>query len=114
MKNKRYLKKRIQQICGEVAIEALLYLPSDKAHDIVMELARLQSQTLARISFSFDRGKKEFENGRAYKLAKEAYNRIALKKLYDEFNAKLVEIIKQMNATLTPEQRSANKKRISE
>lgn len=109
MASKRTFKKQIELICGEVAVQALINLPREKAHKIVLELAELQSTTLSNMSFSFDHVRKDFPNPAEYRKALGNYNHKAYKKLEDDFKDKLKQIIAEMNAALTPEQREANK-----
>ena len=109
MANKRYLKKRIQQLCGEAAVEVLINLPQNVSHDIVFKLAQLQSTTISNISFSFDRSHRDFANGREYNKARHTYNKEAFKRLTSDFKEGLSTIVKEINSTLTAEQRAANK-----
>lgn len=109
MANKRQLKKRIQQICGEAAVEVLISLPADVARKSVLKLATLQSKSLSNISFDFDRARRDYDSGREYNKAKRLYTKAAFKRLSEDFNKELSEIVKEINATLTTEERNANK-----
>lgn len=100
MKNKRYLKKRIQQICGQAAVEVLLGLPSEIAHPIVIRLAELQSRSLARVSFRFDRNKAAFSDPRAYTKARSACVRAAYATLQKDFKDQIADIVSQINTSL--------------
>lgn len=100
MANKRALKKRIHQICGEAAVEVLVSLPAELAHKIVIELARLQSESLANISFSFDRSHRDFANEQEYNKARHTYTAAAFKSLNNEFNTRLQGIVKEINTSL--------------
>ena len=109
MANKRILKKQIQQVCGDAAVDVLINLPHEVAETIVLKIAKLQSQSLANVSFCFDHSVRDFANAKAYNIAKSQYNRKAYKKLKDDFNAGLKEIVAEINTTLTAEQREANR-----
>lgn len=97
MSNKRSIKKNIHRICGEAAIDVLMNLPSDKAREIVIKIAELQTTSLANMSFDFDRSRRDFPNGRMYNQARRHYNRQAIKKLNTEFNNALKRIVEQLN-----------------
>lgn len=109
MANKRALKKKIQQICGEAAVEVLMSLPEDIARKTVVKLASLQSRSLANVTFSFDRSHADFETGSDYNKARSKYTRTAYAKLQADFTAELNSIVAEINAALTAEQREANK-----
>ena len=100
MANKRDLKKRIRQICGEAAVEVLVNLPEDIANDIVLEIAALQSKSLSAVSFSFDRTPRDFDDCRMYKKERRHYNKLAYKKLSADFNHSLTQIVKEINTRL--------------
>lgn len=108
MSNKRVLKKRIQQVCGEAAVEVMMNAPEHLAGQIVVELANLQNSALANVSFSFDHARKDYDNARAYNKARKAYTRAAFRQLRKDFTTGLVEIVKEMNAAMTQEERQAN------
>ena len=67
---------------------------------IVIDIADLQYQTIANVSFSFDKGKKAFENAHDYKVARDKYFRKAYTKLTSDFNKGIEEIVAQMNEAL--------------
>lgn len=116
MANKRDLKKQIHYICGEMAINCIFTrdcfddVNRDRLNDIIVEIANLQSQSLRHVSISFDKAAHDFESKREYKKQANAYYRKAYKALVDNFNNKLQDIVKEMNAELSPEQREINKK----
>lgn len=109
MPNKRSLKKSIRQICGEAAVEILINFPAETARPLVRRLALLQSRTLANATFGYDLSPASFENKRAYNEAKHKYNRTAFDNLKKNFLAGLQDIVNDINKSLTPEQREANK-----
>ncbi len=91
MANKRQLKKRISYVCGEIASEILLayYIVKDidraAVDKIVCDVAELQADTIARVSFSFDKVAKDFTDRKAYNAARAKYNAQAYGKLRAEF-----------------------------
>lgn len=115
MANKRQLKKSIKYVCGELAGECIVardLLPDmdfEKMNDIIFTIADLQASTLERVSFSFDKKAKDFASAHEFRKAHHAYNAQAYKTLRKDFNDKVQEIIKSMNAQLTPAQKEANK-----
>ena len=114
MANKRTLKKRIRQLCGEAAIDVLLNLPLADAKKYVVELARLQSRQLSNVTFNFDHVCRDFSNRKEYKRAKHVYNKKAYLQLKHDFNNGLLRIVNDINKSLTQEQREANKLALEE
>lgn len=114
--NKRYLKKEIRAICGDLAGECIMMrelMPGvdvEAANNLIIEIAGLQVDTIRKVSFAFDKIEHDFENRKAYRQAKHAYYAAAYKKLLDDFNAAVAAVVKKLNAMLTDEQREANKK----
>ncbi|MDE6524617.1 hypothetical protein [Paramuribaculum intestinale] len=112
MANKRTLKKQIRYICGDCAAECAMaceIIPGvdcDKLSEVICSLAKLQTESLARTTFSFDRSRSEFENAGAYRKARTAYNTAAFKKLRSEFNEQLLRIVKEMNSALPSRNKS--------
>ena len=106
MSNKRILKKRVRQACGDLAAEILIArhtVPGiDKAAvtKIISDIASLQCDTLANCSFSFDRTPADFETRQAYRKARAEYNHKAYEKIRNDFRDRVVEIVKEMNAAL--------------
>lgn len=116
MANKRDLKKQIKYICGEVAVECILAreymegINADKMNDVVFEIAELQQKSLKNATFAFDKTPKDFDNGKEYNRAANAYFKNAYKVFYAEFNKHIQAIVKQMNELLPAAQREINKK----
>lgn len=116
MANKRILKKQVRHVCGDVAAECILaseFLPgvdSQKMREIIVELATLQDNILNNASFSFDKTPAQFESAKEYNKARRNYYAKAFASLKKEFNTKIEAIVKEMNSTLTAEQREENKK----
>jgi len=115
MANKRQLKKYITEMCGALASECVLaneYVADidTKAMDaVILEIAALQDHAVSRCSIAFDKVPRDFADGRAYTAARNAYFREAFRNLVKEFNEKVGEIVKKMNALLPAAQREANK-----
>lgn len=100
MANKRNLKKHIQQVCGQAAVEVLIGLPSEISHDIVLRLAELQTSAIANVTFAFDHVRKDFPDSHQYNKAKQKYNKTAYTKLKNDFNVGLKTIVSEINAAL--------------
>lgn len=116
MANKRSLKKQIRYICGDLAGECIFAreiipgIDHDKANGIIIDIAALQSEVLAKTTFAFDKSVRDFETRHEYRTARHAYFQTAYRTLTAEFNARVDAILKKMNALLSQEQREANKK----
>lgn len=116
MASKRSLKKQIRYICGDLAGECLFAreiipgIDTEKTNSIIIEIAALQSEALAKTSFAFDKAQRDFDSRHAYRAARHTYFQTAYRTLSAEFNAKVEAILKEMNALLSKEQREANKK----
>lgn len=117
MASKRSLKKKIQYICGDIAGETIIaanYVDGfnrEAANKIVNEIAALQSETVAKISFAFDKAPRDFENRAEYNKARHAYNRAAFASLRSDFGKHVNEIVKEMNQAMPAEAREALKKK---
>ena len=113
MSSKRDLKKRIRYACGDAAAELLTAyeidnLNPDKVGEIIGKIAKLQTSSLANVSFSFDKTSRDFESKKAYHKARRTYSKEAYSKLLSQFMNGLAEIVKEMNATLTDDIKAAN------
>lgn len=106
MASKRILKKQVKYICGDVALEcafALQTIPNiDKQiiSDTITDVARLQTETLSKISFAFDKAALDYENKSSYNKEKSDYYRQAFTRLRVEFNEHLLKIVEKMNSAL--------------
>lgn len=115
MANKRDLKKQIKFICGDIACECIMarnFIPgvdAEKMNENIYELASLQTTTLKRVSFAYDKILSDFENKKAYQKAKNIYFAEAYKKLNSDFNKAINAIVKSMNDALTKEQKEFQK-----
>lgn len=105
MANKRGLKKGIKYICGDVAGECILasYTFEDmdiqKLNGIIIETAKLQDNTVKKVSVSFDKNIKSFDgNAKEYNKAKRKYFKNCYTALINQFNDSVKEIIKEMNS----------------
>lgn len=115
MATKRQLKKSVRNTCGALAAEIILAraaFPSidrKKVHDIIVEIASLQSTTLAKTSIAFDKAPRDYDNKAEYKKARRTYFDKAYTALLDSFDNAVAEIIKMMNAALPDDVRMAIK-----
>lgn len=116
MANKRELKKLIRYMCGDIATECLIAADYVKGVDpkemrrIVGEIAALQENAIQHISFSFDKVPSDFANLHEYNKARSAYFKKAYASFRDKFNARIQEVVKEMNAALPQEVKDANRK----
>lgn len=108
MTNKRQLKKYIHNVCGDLASEILIARQLFDGYDevavekVIIDIAALQEDAIAKVSFAFDKAPSSFENEADYRKALKAYRRTAFAKLLVDFDYKVEEIVKQMNA-ITPQ-----------
>lgn len=115
MSNKRILKKQIKYACGDLAGECIYAIhfvegiDVAKMQDVIFEIASLQTTTLKRATFSYDKISKEFVSRKEYLLARSKYNKVAYAKLRTNFKEKVLEIVKSMNSLLPQAQKDANK-----
>lgn len=114
MANKRQIKKRISHVCGDLAADIMIaYYYFDgvdraKVESIVRDIAVLQEDSRAKVSFCFDKTLKDFGgDGSAYRKARHAYNKAAFARLREQFGEKALAIVKAMNETVPAEARKA-------
>ena len=115
MATKRELKKYVRNVCGSLAAEIVLaraafpVIARKDVYAILLDIAELQSTTLARTSISYgsagDRRKDEADYNKKHR----AYYKAAYTKLLESFDASVAEIVKKMNAALPEEVRKAIK-----
>lgn len=116
MSSLRSFRKNIRFVCGELAAECLIARNFIKGVDaeefgkIVVEVAKLQEEALARVNITFDKSRKDFENAADYAKARKAYLANAYNHLADNFNAKVRELIARMNAAAHNKERVAQEK----
>lgn len=114
MATKRDLKKQIQYVCGDLAAECLIAKNFVKGVDceamktIIGEIADLQTSTLAKVSFSFDKLPKDFAEKAEYSKARTAYYRKAYASLRAKFLDHVNDIVRKMNAALPQEVKDNN------
>lgn len=119
MANKRNLKKQIKYICGDLAGECIVakhFIPGideAKMNEVAFEIASLQTTSIMRVSFSFDKVVADYESKKAYNIAKSKYFAEAYKKLISDFNQGVQSIVSKMNHALPAEQKEANKKNLA-
>ena len=114
MANKRQIKKRISQVCGELAAYILVssHLSENvdraKVEDIVRRIAELQEDSRAKVTFAFDKTRRDFDfDGAAYRKARRAYNAQAFARLREQFSTTAMEIVKAMNDAVPAEVRKS-------
>ena len=82
-------------------------------NEVVFEIASLQTTSIMRVSFSFDKVVADYESKKAYNIAKSKYFAEAYKKLISDFNQGVQSIVSKMNHALPAEQKEANKKNLA-
>lgn len=103
MQSKRDLKKQIRYICSEVVAECLLLgevCPDDQLDEVnrlIVDIAILQEDTIAKMSIDFDKAAKEFPSRKDYNKARNAYYRKAFTTLTKQFNEVLSDCVHRMN-----------------
>lgn len=113
MANKRQLKKRISYVCGNLAGDLILASYSMKDIDrnavnkILTEIAALQEDSRAKVSFNFDKTAKAFDSVHAYNKARKEYNAKAFGQLRKDFAERAMTIVKEMNELIPAEVRKA-------
>lgn len=113
MANKRILKKQVHYICGDIALECAIALQTipgineEIINQTIVDLAELQTKTLEKISFSFDKAAHDYDNKSEYTKEKALYNKKAFSKLKIEFNQAILDIVNKMNSAL-PKSENAN------
>ena len=115
MTNKRNLKKRICDMCGEVAgaclyTEAGYNADAEKVGELVVKIALLQETTVKNVSFSFDKTPKDFENKPAYNVARAKYNQKAFSTLKEGFLKELQSLVTELNALVPTEVKAGHVK----
>lgn len=101
--NKRELKKRIQNVCGELAAVVLFESEIGKQKDpekvgkLIDKIAGLQVESLKNATFAYDKTQRQFENRGAYLKARSQYYQAGYNKLIDNFDAAVADIILEIN-----------------
>lgn len=115
MSSKRFFKKRVRYVCGDLAAECILAktfiegVDEAKMSEIVIRIAQLQEATLKKASFVFDKVSSDFENKSKFNREKSKYMTLAFNSLKTDFNKEVLKIVKEMNAVLPQKQKDLNK-----
>ncbi|MCH5326242.1 MAG: hypothetical protein J1E29_03450 [Duncaniella sp.] len=118
--NKRTLKKEIRMICGALAGECVVAeltvpgIDKNKLNEIILDVADLQYNAIRLMNVAFPNAVSSFATRREYNVEKSKYFKAAFRQLKGQFNAKIEEILKKMNAALPAEYKEANRKRVAE
>lgn len=119
MTSKRDLKKFIRYSCGAAAAEIVLAraafptIERNAVSDIIRDLAELQDASILLVNVSYDKTPGTFANIHEYRTARSRYYRAACHKLLTDFDAKLGDIVKKMNAALPDDVRATLKQAAS-
>ena len=116
MASKRDLKKYIKYTCADIAGECVFAMnffngiECDKMEDIIVKAAYLQTETIDKVSVSYDKTLKSF-NGNAYEYnkARKTYFKECYKSLRKELANSVNALVIEMNSAITQEQKAANK-----
>lgn len=109
MASKRFIKKQIRLVCGDIAGECITAswiikkADSEKLRQCIIETAQLQSSALKHINISFDKTPKSFTSIRDYRKARRQYFKAAVKSFEKGFYNKVDEIVKEMNKAVPAE-----------
>lgn len=111
MTNKRQLKRYIVERGNEIVTDIVIahkIFPEIKAKDVadvITDTLELMQQSLQRTYIAYDRTPSQFENRAAYRRARHQYYSQAYRKLLEDFDASVAELVKKMNAALPEEVR---------
>lgn len=120
MANKRILKKQVKYVCGDLAAECILAMKfidginENEMSNIIYKIAEIQTSTLQRVSFSYDKNAADFESAHTYAIARTKYFKQAYNTLKTDFNKNIQEIVKLMNTQLPQSQKDANKEALKQ
>lgn len=102
----RKTKKNIRYACGDIAAELMIAshaikdFNQEETGKLIGDIAGLQVDALSKCSFSFDKVKADFPNGKDYRLARSKYASAAFHKLNQEMNKRMQDIVDRMNAAM--------------
>jgi hypothetical protein len=119
MANKRDLKKYIKNVCGDIAGECIFAkfyfdgVDCEKMDDIIVKAAIMQTNMIDKVSVTFDKTPKSFDNACEYKKARKAYFKGCYNQLKKELNDEVNAIVAEMNGAMTNEQKAANKEALN-
>ena len=106
MANKRNLKKAIRFACGDMAGECIFAENTIEGTDvaawdqIILDIALLQEEAVNRVSVSFDKVPRDFENKKDYNKARRTYFKAVEKALAEYMHTETEQIVAAMNALL--------------
>lgn len=106
MANKRNLKKAIRFACGDMAGECIFAENTIEGTDvatwdqIILDIALLQEEAVNRVSVSFDKVPRDFENKKDYNKARHTYFKAVEKALAEYMRTETEQIVAAMNALL--------------
>ena len=106
MANKRNLKKAIRFACGDMAGECIFAENTIAGTDvaawdqIILDIALLQEEAVNRVSVSFDKVPRDFENKKDYNKARRTYFKAVEKALAEYMHTETEQIVAAMNALL--------------
>ena len=107
MGNLRQLKKNIKNFCGDIASECIiagtLFDNADqtKLADIVYKAAALQTQSLRKVSVSFDKTPRDFPTKALYNKARRAYFKKAINSLDTSFLKEINGLVAELNQSIS-------------
>lgn len=111
MSSIRKFRKHVHYVCGDLAAETLVashYINGfarEDAYSIINKVAQLQSDTLSKCRFNFDKSRRDFADEAAYRKARRHYFGEAYAKLRADFRAGVEAIVKDMNKALPTDAR---------
>ncbi len=106
MANKRQLKKAIQAACGQIAGQCIYAEDNFENADlqawdnIIVNVALLQDDAVKRVSVSFDKTPRDFENRAEYNKARRAYFKEVEKALAKHMHTETEKVVEAMNALM--------------
>ena len=99
MANKRNLKKAIRFACGDMAGECIFAENTIEGTDvaawdqIILDIALLQEEAVNRVSVSFDKVPRDFENKKDYNKARRTYFKAVEKALAEYMHTETEQIV---------------------
>ena len=109
MGNLRRLKKNIKNLCGDIASECIIagtfYKDADekKLADVVYKAAKLQTESIKKVSINFDKTPRDFPNRAAYRKARTKYFKKAFSSLDTLFFKEADGMIAELNQAVKRE-----------
>lgn len=106
MGNLRRLKKNIKYLCGDIASECIIAgtfiqeADEKKLADVVYKAAKLQTQSIRKVSVSFTKTPKDFANVKEYRKEKKKYFKNSFSALDSLFFKEADGLIAELNQAL--------------